>query len=398
MKGTREQRIAYGAYVVVVLLIALAFRSAIFGLPDEENDEMIFRALVEALGSGLGYTLRGHPLLSANFGEIARTYDSPVFLHPPAGIFFFYAVTKVFGLTRWALRLAQPLAFTAYYLAGLAALDAYFPDLEMCARLMAAPLLAFTPIYAHTNLKVWLENPRLAYFVVHMFFLALFLRAPSRGRAVLAACTGLLPVLTRVDSLAAYPFLYLFADSVFPRHRRFLAGLFAGFSLVVVSWLVYSRALQYGPGRPPPELLAHNAFLRFFATEFPAWLFTAHFLKLTATLIPALAAFAGLRALHATTEAARPRWTLALWALSQLALYAGLGLFGYMKLQRFLILALPACTFLAVVAASDLLRARKTPVLAALGLFLALGFLTEVGEGVYVLLTNGTEASLRPPF
>jgi hypothetical protein len=396
MRESREQRIAYWAYVAFVLFIALACRSVIFGLPDEENDEMIFRALVESLHSGLGYTLRGHSLLSANFADIARTYDSPVFLHPPAGIFYFYLVTKVCGLTRWALRLAQPLAFAAYYLAGLKALDLCFPDLERGARFLAAPLLAFTPIYAHTNLKVWLENPRLAFFMIHFFCLALFLRAPTRAKGALAVFTSVLPVLTRVDSIAAYPFLYAFADSIFPRHRRFYSALLAVNLLAVVSWLLYSQALQYGPGRPPAELLEHNQFLRFFALEFPSWLFAVHFFKLTASLLPALLALFGLSALGMSQ--ARPRWMLALWALSQVALYVGLGFFGYMKLQRFLILALPASVFLAVAVANDLLRAKKSAVVMALAAFLALGVLTEVGEGVYVLFTNGTEASLRPPF
>jgi hypothetical protein len=398
MRESREQRIAYWAYVAFVLVFALTCRSVIFGLPDEENDEMIFRALVESLSTGLGYTLRGHSLLSTNFAEIARTYDSPVFIHPPAGIFYFYAITKVFGLTRWALRFAQPLAFAVYYLAGLKALDFYMPDLERGARFLAAPLFAFTPVYAHTNLKVWLENPRLAFFMVHFFCLAFYLRAPSRAKAILAVLTSLAPVLTRVDSLAAYPFLYAFADSIFPRHRRFFWGLLLLNALAVVSWLLYSSALQYGPGRPPAELLEHNKFLRFFVVEFSSWNFAAHFFKLTASLLPAVVALLGLSALGMISGSARPRWTLALWALSQVALYAALGFFGYMKLQRFLILALPASVFLAVITASDLIRARKSLAVLALAAFLALGVFIEVGEGIYVLFTNGTEASLRPPF
>jgi hypothetical protein len=398
MGENRQDRLAYWVYAAAVLLIALILRAVIFQLPDEENDEMIYRALVEQLHAGLGYTLRGHQLLSANFHDIARTYDAPVFLHPPAGVLYFYAVTKIFGLTRWALRLAQPIAFSAYYLAGLAALDLYFPSLERPCHFVAPLLLAFTPIYAHTNLKVWLENPRLAFFMIHLCFLALYLRAPSRARGAAALITSILPVLTKVDSAAVFPFVCLFANSVFPRNRTFLAALLALNVAVAAGWLFYSEALGYGPGRPPAELLEHNAFLRFFTLELTSGLFLAHFLKLTATLVPSLLALVGLRALAATEERPEPRLALALWIISQLALYGIFGRFGYMKLQRFLILALPATFFLAVLAVNDVVRARKGPIVVALAALLLIGFFTEIGQGVFVILTNGTEASLRPIF
>src|SRR5262249_55098996 len=100
--STLHLRLPLALVITLIFVAGLLCRLIIFATPHGEGDEIIFASLAQQLLEGKGYTLRGHPLLTA--GRIsAANYDHALFFHPPAGIGLFLLLYLLFGITGFAL-------------------------------------------------------------------------------------------------------------------------------------------------------------------------------------------------------------------------------------------------------------------------------------------------------
>lgn len=397
--------VAFGA-----LALGLAIRFLIFAYAFEDNDEVIYHSLVDNIVRGKGYSLHGHPLLEQVWMSKAM-YDSPVFFHPPVGIYFFWLVQGLVGLDIAGIKAAQLVCYVIFFLSGLGVLRLVFPK-PSPALLVAFPvLLAFTPIYAHTNLKVWIDNPRLAFLMVHFFCCLLLVRNKGSGVFALAALTSFLSPFTKVDGLLALPFLYGAAWSLeTSREWRKKLALFFGALLVlngigVAWWLLYSEALKYGPGRPSEELMAVNEFVRFATKVMDTRKFLVDYLKLLTTLVPSLIVIAacalqgGRNNWKGLLAKLGPRAFLFGWVLSHFLVYWYLAEHGYSKLIRYLLMTTPATLLLFAFAVEDLrAQTRRTWLTAGLAVLLFLAFQSEVLHGVRTLVFGTNDPMVYPVF
>src|SRR5262249_41918631 len=148
------------ALVITLIFVAgLLCRLIIFATPHGEGDEIIFASLVQQLLEGKGYTLRGHPLLTA--GQIsAANYDRALFFHPPAGIGLFLLLYLLFGITGFAL--AELLSYAVFFWSMMLMGHALFQPIGRLQVVVLATLAAFTPIMTHVVSRYWLDGPLLA--------------------------------------------------------------------------------------------------------------------------------------------------------------------------------------------------------------------------------------------
>jgi hypothetical protein len=392
-------RSIWKVYATLTLLAALFLRGGIFAVPVAEHDERIYRALTEQTLNGKGNTLRGHPLLENGWVE-KRMYDSPVFFHPPAGIWVFALASRLGGGTDQALQAAQLACFAVFYLGMLFVFLALLPKACLLVQLVFPPLVALTPILAHVGTKVWLENPRLAFFALTLAGAVAAAQKPVPSRLALLGLASLLLELTKIESVIALPFAYALGASLGGGrdYRRALAGLFALNVLVAALWLWYSGAIHYGPGRPTEALLAANSFVRYVTLETSPARFLRIFLTLSATLVPSLLMLFFLPGRKA------PR-ALILLVLSQCVFYVGLSAFGYSKMARYLVLAIPGSLLLFAFACDNLVRflhAEKPGARRGVGFglaaALAICFALECGQGVNVLVNHVRDALVEPVF
>lgn len=392
---------------LAILALALFARATIFHYPIDEGDELIYKALVEQLALGHGYTLHGHPLLANNWVAQAQ-YDSPVFYHPPVAIYFFYGVVRAVGFRLYGLQLAQVLSFIIFYLCGWRLTEAYAPGLSRPSRALALSLLAFLPIYAHANMKVWIDNPRVAFFSLHWLLLTEAFRRPrSFWLYGAAALSSFLPVLCKIDGLMAYPFAYALAFTLAKREKGkayFLGALLAVNLGAAGLWLWFSEALKYGSGKPSAELLALNPFIRLVTIELSSWQFLLDYFKEEATILPCL-----LLCFFAQTWKRTKLWVsegiLAAWILGHAAIYAILGLFGFSKVLRYIVMATPAEALLFAVALLEterIFHERKSMsrerrwLLYTLGGFVILAWGMEIYQGACAIWLHARTPWLRP--
>jgi hypothetical protein len=393
-------RSIWKVYATLTLLAALFLRAGIFAVPLAEHDERIYRALTEQTLAGNGNTLRGHSLLESGWVE-KRMYDSPVFFHPPVGIWVFALASRLGGGTDQALQAAQLFCFAVFFFAMLFVFAELLPEALWISRLAFPPLVALTPIIAHVGTKVWLENPRLAFFALTLAASVAPARMPGVFRFLVLAAASLLLEFTKIESVIALPFVYGLSASLSGgnRFRRALVALFALNLLAAGGWLWYSEAMHYGPGRPTEALLAANSFVRHVTSDTSPARFFLNFLTLCATLLPSAFAvffFPGARG---------PRFALLSLVLSQCFFYVGLSAFGYSKMARYLVLAVPGSLLLFAYACEGLARflpkakpCARRGVGVGLAAALAICFALECGQGVNVLVNHVRDALVEPVF
>jgi hypothetical protein len=406
----------YWAGALAIFLIALATRATIFQYGIDEGDELIYKALVEQLFHGHGYTLHGHPLIANDW--IAKTqYDAPMFYHPPLAIYFFYGVAKAVGMRLWGLQLAQILSFALFYSCGLYLTQAYVPKLSASAKVLVAAVLAFLPIYAHANMKVWIDNPRVAFFTLHWALVTAAFQKKAWWLYGAAALTALLATLCKIDGLLALPFAYAMAYTLVPKAGKgralfFLSALLAANFAAAGLWLYVSEALKYGSGRPSAELLALNPFIRLVTVEMSSWQFLVDYFKEEATILPSffMLLFCQLGKQKEKKAKQRlftigPRLILALWIMSHCAVYAILGCFGFSKVLRYIVMTTPAEALLFALALSDgaqIFQERKRWnqkrrwIFYSLSALMAAAVVMEITQGGTAVLLYARTPWLRP--
>jgi hypothetical protein len=383
-KESRHARFAL--YLILVLSAAIVLRISVLRPNFVENDEMVYTTLTQQLDSGHGYTLHGSALLDRNDVPKAE-YDRPVFFHPPVSIFFFLLCGRVFKPFLHGLELAQLISFVTFFLAMIS-IAGELGFLDVLSLKLSFPLLvAFTPIYAHTNTKIWIDNPRLAFFVLALFFALRTRRTGKRSDIAALIIFSLASTMSKGDALF---YLVIMLGWVWLLDRRrdllkvFVPVFILNFS-AFFCWTIYADALH--PGRPVHQLIKENYFIRSVTTDVTSLQFIADYFGATPTLLPAL--FVLVAAVIFGGKEKGPGAGLAFWVFSSLALYTLLGILGYSRIPRYLLLSIPASLLLFAYAIKISAMIRQTGHV-ALAYFaegiLYLACAIEVAEGISLLV------------
>jgi hypothetical protein len=395
------------ACIFFACIFGLAIRSVSFILPHDEGDELIYQTLVDQLLLGRGYTLRGSAFLASGFLELSH-YDQPVFFHPPFGILFFLISKFLFG--QYGIIIAQLLCYLIFVAGIILIAQSVFGKLGRHQWIVLSILIPLEPIFAHTGIKIWIDNPRLAFLT---FGFGAFLRgglAPCAWLRTLGAWSLGGAILTKFDTVLSLPFILLIdycinakPTGVLTFLKNNLVSLFRIFT-PSICWLILvfvltGSFLPGNPGRPSVELLNSNSYVRFVTLETPVYFYFRDF---------ALVLSSGIGALILTVFAWNKldkklqQCALILWAgiIFQLVFFTVLGAMGYSKVLRYVCQIVPLMIIGAVLPlkASILADRNKTveKVLAysVYGLFVVL-LLRESMFGLKVVLFN-PRAALIP--
>lgn len=342
----------------LIFLAGLLCRSIILVIPHREGDELIFAGLVEQLLAGQGYTLRGHPLLA---GELisAENYDHALFFHPPGGIVVFLLLYRLFGTAGFAL--AQLLSYAIFFWSMMVLGRALLRPLTRLQLAALATLAAFTPIMTHVMSRYWLDGPMLA---VATAAAALLILGLHDGRVKLVWAAGMLLGLASLIKVTAFlivPGVAITVFAIVPRGARRRAIAYVGLFLalgaavhlpwVLWHWSAVGTPLSPWAGRPSPELLQSNAYLRYVTLWLTPWTYIRQLPQILWTLVPSLVVLA-----CCARAGSSARLTLALvgWVASVVGVHVALGFVGYSKLLRYLILVTPASLLLLILAVREL--------------------------------------------
>jgi 4-amino-4-deoxy-L-arabinose transferase-like glycosyltransferase len=400
--GRSSSSVSVTRLLIVVFALGLLCRLAIFARPHEEGDEVVYRALAGQLRDGHGYTLMGTPLIGPYFP--ASQYGRPLFFHPPGGVVLFLLLYFVFGLPGFSI--AQMLSYAAFFWSMIALFRELEPEAPDAATLGVAAVAALTPLMGHVTVHYWLEGPLLAFATAAA---AVYVRAARRGSARLAALAGVLlgaATWMKVPGVLAIPGILLLGWAARDRDREpgaarrspwMLAALFVGIAAVIQlpwdlwQWRVVGSAFPAWAGKPAPENVAGNAFVHLVTVVRSPWIYVTWIPRVIWTLVPSLVGVAMLRGDHRMRRIAL---ALIAWITFVLGVHVALGMLGYSKVLRYVILITPASVALCGVVACAALRARGAGGAearvagAVLGLLLA-GAALEIAQGTVSTFAQG---------
>lgn len=382
--------------VFLLFLAGLGARMVIFAGPHREGDECIYMALVEQIDKGNGYSLQGTRFLErGSVDEVG--YDKPYFFHPPGGVGLFWIFYEAFGLAGFPL--AQ-LACYALFFWCLMRIAAHLGIATSRAGLVAtAALAAITPIMAHVSARYWLDGPQLAFCTASG---ALFLSAARRESAWRAAAAGLLlgyAALIKITAVLIVPGLALLAWSFLERPRlasmiRLLVWYGGCAALAHLPWEIWLWIRVGTPfpgwaGKPSAHLVATNKYVHYLTVVRSPWIYLSLVPRIVWTVVP------GLLLLPVAWSDRAVRWralSLYLWIAVVLAFHVAVGMSGYSKVVRYVILLTPASVLVFGLLVSEASRrfdpralatGRNGWIAAAL-LAAAAGLALEIAAGIHV--------------
>jgi hypothetical protein len=181
--------------------------------------------------------------------------------------------------------------------------------------------------------------------------------------------------------------------------RRGLLSVFAAVLALsfaaALGWTIYAGALH--PGRPDAGLEALNGFIRSVTSEMDTLNYLINYFGAIPTLLPSLIVlmFARFFGDSDKTSAAG----LACWVLVSLAVYAILGLYGFSRLPRYMLLSIPAALLLFAQAIKASAKARECGHVRfswfARGILYA-SLAVEIAEGLDLLISAPNAAVFFP--
>jgi 4-amino-4-deoxy-L-arabinose transferase-like glycosyltransferase len=425
--------------VASLFILGLLLRVPMLGGEHREGDEVIYMSLVGQLEQGHGYSLQKSPLVER--GVVDRyQYDRPLFYHPPGGIALFWLSYKVFGSAGFPA--VQLLSFALFFWSMLLFAHCLQITKTDVGLFLVALLSSFNPILAHVTTKYWLDGPLLAFATLGgALFLYSFVRtptgavAPTSGRsrsrrstpsrrarpadattgggrgvllaAVAGAVVGYASLIKLTAFLAVPGVLLLCLATVRPRKAKtfllhtlcfLIPALVVQAPWEIWQWLVVGSPFPQWAGKPSQTLVQSNRYVHFLTVVRSPWVYLTTTPQVLTTLVPSvvlLALFYGRdRTLPAASvappaDSVRAAATACLlWLVLVIGFHTALGLAGYSKLLRYVILATPAsillpallvpCSRQALSTKGAFVRAVRWPVTACL----AAGVVAEVATGI----------------
>ncbi len=333
----RQRWIALG-----VLILALTTRLTVFRGDPRENDEKLYRALVEQLADGKGYTLQGHPILDEPW-LIRQQYDQPLFFHPPGGLVLFWSFVTLFGEAGFGL--AQWVVFAVFYFAALRLIRQTAGRLDDRSFGIVCLTVGFSPLMAQVSTHYWLDAPQAAWVTLSATISVEACRRRSLWLGVLAGLILAAACWTKLHAVLALPGIVLVGWAC---QRRIVWGpvlsMTATAGLLSLPWPIWQWAVLGSPfpswaGRPHPDLVAQNSYIHYLTVVRPWWIYLVLLPSVMATLPAAVGMLLAQRPTHRRRLVAV---SLGLWICVIVGVIAGLGAIGYSKLLRYVILVTPA--------------------------------------------------------
>jgi hypothetical protein len=352
-----------------------------------EGDERIYRALVDQLEAGRGYTLRGHPLV----GQLpVESYGRPLFFHPPGGVLALWAADRLFGRAGFAL---VELAAYALFFAGALALGRtlLLPERREVGVIVVALVAAFDPIVVHVTSRFWLDGPLCALATAGSALVLAGLRDASRRAEWLGAAALAYATLVKATAVLVLPGLLCCAIAIHgvrtPAVWRAAGRVAIGVVLVQAGWALLQWQASGSPfsgwaGRPAPELVAHNAYVRYVTVGRSPWSYLTLLPTVEWSLVPTLALWLALRG---RSEAWRRGGALVCWIAVVVQAHVLLGAIGYSKVLRYVVLLAPAAAVLSGLVVAAAWGRGKAMQLAVMivSLSFAIGVLQGVKTGLW---------------
>jgi len=384
-------------FVLAVLAGSLVAHSIVLQRPHQEGDEVIYRALMDQVRSGAGYTLRGHPLLERSVID-PEVYDKPVFpQHPPGGVMLFLAcdlLTPGKGAST-----AQIFAYGLFFVGALLLWFAIEPDPAPLGTSIVAVAAAFSPIASHVVTRQWLDGPLLGFTTLGAGVLLLGVRSRRWFVMLLGGVLLAWAAWTKLTAIAAFPWIAVLVVAIAGRDgRRFgirATAVLAGAAIVAIGlwegWMVSHGMSLGGSLRPSSALLESSRYLRTVTVNRSPFIYFTFTPLVVTTFIPSAIMLWILR----SEKPMRGRWLgLALWIVGTLFTYSILGALGYSKLLRYAVLLSPAAVVLfaslaqrlAVGAPSVSAGARWTAIVIAVA-----GLALEIAQGGWLTFHEGPD-------
>lgn len=389
--------------VICIFLIGLLCRCSILTRHPQEGDEVIYRALVQQLEEGHGYTLRGHPVLQQPW--IARSqYDYPLFVRPPGGIALFWLLHRLFG--DLGLALAQLLSFSLFFWAMMLLASQVLVPFEEPGAALVAALSAFTPIMTQVTSRFWLDGPVLAFSTAAAALFLLGLNRKTIGWVVLAGIVLGYASLIKTTAVLVLPGLIALGWAT--ARKESLKSIFWKSLLLVVLtasielwwqvwlWVVLGTPFPGGYGKPAAELVATNPYVYYVTEVRSPFIYLRLLPSVLWTMVPAI----GLLIAQWSDNALRRKGSaLLFWVSVITGVHIGLGAIGYSKLLRYIVLVTPATVLIfglmagnawqAVKAARP--RRERTSVLGVLFAAAMAGFILEIVQGLQIPFFNNLD-------
>lgn len=388
----RQRWIALG-----VLLLALTARLTVFRGDPRENDEQLYRALVEQLVAGKGYTLQGHSILNEPW-VIRPQYDQPLFFHPPGGLILFWSFVTLFGKAGFGL--AQWAMFAVFYFASLRLIRQTAGRLDDRSFGLVCLTVGFSPIMAHVSTHYWLDAPQAAWVTLAATVCVEACRRRSSWHGVLAGIILAAACWTKLHAVLALPGIILVGWAC---QRRIVWGPVLSMTLTAgmlsLPWPIWQWAVLGSPfpswaGRPHPDLVAQNSYIHYLTVVRPWWIY----FPLLPSVMATLPAAAGMLLVQQPKRRSRlVAISLALWICVIVGVIAGLGAIGYSKLLRYVILVTPAELCLWALALRMWKRSRR-PVPFVVRLLFVLELAHGVSTLVVLFRSDMLIPLLWPPF
>jgi 4-amino-4-deoxy-L-arabinose transferase-like glycosyltransferase len=371
-----------------------------------EGDERIYIALVEQLKHGKGYNLQGHSILQKKWITPSQ-YDRPLFFHPPGGIAFFWLMQTIAGGKGFAL--SELLSYAGFFAAVLLLGSVVAQPFDRLTAMLVAALAAAAPILLQVSARIWLDAPLLAFSTLAA---AIFLKGTSTNRwSLVWAAAAILGYASwiKLTALLVIPGAVALACLLAAPGDRIRvirqSMVFVVVAIVIqvpwelLQWHVTGTPFPVWAGKPAPELVANNSYVRYLTTGRSTWFYFETLPQVLWTLVPSLA----LLAYQWRDVALRKRGlALCVWILAVVAANTLLGAWGYSKLLRYVILVTPATVLLfalVVSGAARLLRQgapRRTATVLLLALAAA-GFGLEITQGLRTALQDNASQDLVVP-
>lgn len=347
----RNLRIA----VALIFLAGLICRLVVFQGDHQEPDELIYKALVEQINAGRGYTLIGHEIMTQ--GDIVREqYHSSLFGHPPGGVGLFWLFHRMFGEVGYPL--VQIVCYILFFWSMMILGSIVIPASTRPVILLAG-LSAFSPIMTHVVSRFWLDGPLLAFSTLAT---TLFLLAAVRGNTGLACLAGIIfgySSLIKLTAVLIAPGILLLAWATAESQSRptlwRLSFWFVGVAALVQApwelwqWKILGTPFS-GPSIPTPALLEADEYTFFITIKRQPLAYLTLVPQVLWTMIPSLF----FLELYWTRTASRLKGAALLaWIVMVVAVHVALGYAGFGKILRYVILITPASILLFVLLISE---------------------------------------------
>ncbi|NDD93187.1 hypothetical protein EBZ37_14045, partial [bacterium] len=315
---------------------------------------------------------------------------------------FFAAFQMFFGA--YGIGFAQ-LFLYAVTVCGLALLlAALVEDQSPWPWVSFSVLVPLQPILLHINLKLWIDNARIAWVCLAAGAFCYGLKNQKRLFQHMGILVFGLAMLTKLDTVFFVPPLFLLLLSLkAPSRREFFQGivkLFPSLAVMVLSvaaWCFFSGVKNGGvmagtPGRPDALLIQSNPFIRYVTVTLPASFYLRSFPSVVSTSGIVLL---GILLTARSSVIRRRVLACVLGTGFLLAVYSVLGALGYSKLLRYVSQSIPltvVATCLAMGAIARSMGTLKRAWAIGLGVLVGFFFTRELAFGIKQVYFTPTAA------